>query len=159
MKKNTIILNILSLILFIIALSCGNKNSNTKGDKTNSAPIANAGADKTIIVNRIVILDGSKSSDPDGDALTYKWLLSVPQQSQAVLSDSTLIKPEFTPDIEGIYIATLIVNDGSINSNPDSITVSATTISFSKDVQPIFNNNCTGCHSQGSSASFLKLTI
>lgn len=37
----------------------------------NSKPVANAGPDKTAALGSMVQLDGSKSSDVDGDALTY----------------------------------------------------------------------------------------
>jgi hypothetical protein len=38
----------------------------------NSPPFANAGANQTVFVNSIVHLDGSGSSDVDGDPLTYQ---------------------------------------------------------------------------------------
>ncbi|NQZ11415.1 MAG: hypothetical protein HRT35_30045, partial [Algicola sp.] len=41
----------------------------------NTAPTANAGADQTVNAaqDALVVLDGSRSSDPQGDALTYIW--------------------------------------------------------------------------------------
>ncbi|MFH2013176.1 MAG: choice-of-anchor D domain-containing protein, partial [Pseudomonadota bacterium] len=36
-------------------------------------PTANAGLDRTVSVNSPITLDGSNSSDPDGDPLTYQW--------------------------------------------------------------------------------------
>ena len=41
---------------------------------TNNDPVANGGADWTKNENSAVMLDGSGSSDPDGDALTYSWV-------------------------------------------------------------------------------------
>ncbi|MBU0569004.1 choice-of-anchor D domain-containing protein, partial [bacterium] len=38
-----------------------------------SSPVANAGLDRTVSVNSPITLDGSNSSDPDGDPLTYQW--------------------------------------------------------------------------------------
>ncbi len=41
---------------------------------SNTAPIANAGADQTINEGTQVQLDGTQSSDSDGDGLTYAWI-------------------------------------------------------------------------------------
>ena len=40
---------------------------------TNSPPLANAGPAQTVLGNSQVQLDGTASSDPDGDSLTYYW--------------------------------------------------------------------------------------
>jgi hypothetical protein len=94
--------------------------------KDNAKPSAEATASPTSpTTGDVVTLDGSKSSDADGDKLTYKWTLgSAPAGSTAKLSDATAVKPTFTPDKAGDYKFTLIVNDGQIDSDPFAITVS-----------------------------------
>ena len=92
----------------------------------NTAPVANAGPDQTVAVNASVILDGSASHDADKNALTYQWsLTSKPAGSAATLANSTTAMPNFTADQPGQYIGQLIVNDGTANSAPDTVIVTA----------------------------------
>ena len=94
----------------------------------NSIPVADAGGDQNVAPNTLVILDGSGSSDADGDGLTYLWsLTSVPEGSAAELDDSTLVGPSFTADLVGTYSSTLTVNDGFEDSAPDSVTITVAT--------------------------------
>jgi WD40 repeat protein len=93
---------------------------------TNSAPVANAGSDQTVQVTDTVFLDGIASNDVDGDNLTFIWSLTVPAGSTtAALSDSTLVNPTFVVDAPGVYVAQLIVNDGTVNSAPVTVTITA----------------------------------
>jgi YVTN family beta-propeller protein len=94
----------------------------------NVAPIADAGPDQSVYVGDLVTLDGSGSSDPDGDPITFMWaFVSVPEGSTATLSDSTSIYPTFVADVAGIYVVSLVVNDGIVDSEPDRVTISAVT--------------------------------
>jgi len=94
---------------------------------TNSAPIADAGTDQSIFVGDTVTLDGSASSDADGDMLTFSWsLTTVPAGSVAVLSDAAAVNPTFTVGVSGTYVAQLIVNDGLVNSVADTVNISTT---------------------------------
>lgn len=93
---------------------------------TNSAPVANAGPDRQVNVGAMVTLDGSGSSDADGDTLSFQWtVVSVPAGSTAVLSDSTVPMPTFTADLAGNYMMQLVVNDGTVDSAPDTVTITA----------------------------------
>ena len=93
-------------------------------NQENSSPTADAGEDQTVFVGETVLLDGSGSTDPDGDSLTFSWSLFKPLNSQAQLSDPAAIQPEFTVDLKGTYIAELVVNDGFLDSDPDEIIIS-----------------------------------
>jgi RHS repeat-associated protein len=91
---------------------------------TNHPPVANAGPDQTVLVTQTVTLDGSKSSDVDGDLLTFAWLFkAVPPGSTASLSDPAAVKPTFVVDKPGTYEVQLIVNDGHVNSSPSTVTI------------------------------------
>ena len=91
----------------------------------NTIPVANAGSDQTVYANETVTLDGSKSSDADGDPLTFQWSFSAkPTGSSATLSDSTVVNPTFVADKPGTYELQLIVNDGKVDSILDVVTIS-----------------------------------
>jgi hypothetical protein len=100
----------------------------------NRAPTANAGADRTVSVGQAASLDGSASSDPDGDPLTYQWTFtSRPAGSAAALTGATAVAPSFTPDVAGAYVISLTVNDGALSSAADSVTVTAEDCATSSD--------------------------
>jgi hypothetical protein len=115
MKKSTFVLSIFTLLLS----ACGGGVVPVVVSPVvvdpQVAPVAAAGSDQTITTaNTSVALDGSASSDTNGDSLTYSWsLTSIPEGSAATLSEPAGSSPEFTPDINGNYIIELVVNDGT----------------------------------------------
>ncbi|MCK6371669.1 MAG: PKD domain-containing protein, partial [Gammaproteobacteria bacterium] len=93
---------------------------------SNIAPVASAGPDQAATVGTAVQLDGSGSTDIDGDVLAFTWqLVSVPAGSAATLSDPALLNPVFTPDVAGTYAAALVVGDGQRLSAPDTVLIAA----------------------------------
>lgn len=92
----------------------------------NRAPLAAAGgnaggppADRyTGVEGQAVAFDGSASSDPDGDALTYSW--SFGDRS----GDAAGARVEHVFGDNGEYVATLTVTDGRGGSNSVTVPVS-----------------------------------
>ena len=96
-------------------------------NKSNTAPVADAGADQNITTGQTVSLTGINSSDADDDSLTYSWSLQVPTGSSAVLSAANVVGPVFIADIDGRYTASLTVNDGTDTSVLDTVIVISST--------------------------------
>ena len=72
----------------------------------NSPPVANAGPDQSVARGAMVHLDGSGSTDPDGDQLTFSWsITSKPAGSTAVLIGPTSMAPTFVVDKSGVYLS------------------------------------------------------
>jgi hypothetical protein len=117
-KVSIVILCIIALVAFAMWASPASAD--------NTPPVADAGPDQAVLVGDTVTLDGSGSSDVDGDSLTFDWaLISVPAGSGATLSDSTAVMPTFVADVAGTYTAQLIVNDGMVDSAPDTVAIIA----------------------------------
>jgi RHS repeat-associated protein len=89
-------------------------------------PTAEAGGYQTALAGGQVELDGSGSSDPDGDAITYRWaFVSFPEGSSPALSDPSVPMPNFTADQVGVYVIELSVDDGTHTSLKDTATITA----------------------------------
>ncbi|ASK34569.1 hypothetical protein CEK62_09320 [Alcanivorax sp. N3-2A] len=95
--------------------------------EVNAAPTADAGADQAVTTSGTVTLDGSNSKDANSDTLTYQWrFVSRPDGSAATLTDADSVAPSFVADLAGSYVLELTVDDGTDQSTPDRITVTAT---------------------------------
>jgi len=77
----------------------------------NTAPTANPGGPYLGAVNTAISFDGSASSDPDGDPLTYAWTFG----DSATGTGAT---PTHFYTAAGVYDVCLTVNDGSLDSDP-----------------------------------------
>jgi RHS repeat-associated protein len=90
----------------------------------NAPPVASAGPDQTVPVQTLVRLDGSASTDADGDALTFRWrIVSAPTGSAAALSDPAALMPMVLVDVPGTYEVELRVHDGTAESEPDTVSI------------------------------------
>jgi RHS repeat-associated protein len=79
------------------------------------------------LIGQPVTLDGRLSSDPDNDRLRYTWtILSAPVGSAATLTNATSVLASLTPDLAGDYIINLVVNDGTADSAPVAVRITAT---------------------------------
>jgi hypothetical protein len=84
-------------------------------------PIANAGPDQTVAASSLVTLDGSASSDPNNDPLTFTWTQL--QGPAVTLSSTTAAKPTFTaPSAATSLQFRLRVSDGSATA-ADTVTI------------------------------------
>ncbi len=91
----------------------------------NRPPNANAGPDQVVECacntpqGTNVVLDGSGSTDPDGDPLTYTWT------GPFLGSPASGSKPKVTLSGEclGPHVITLVVNDGQVDSQPDTVVI------------------------------------
>jgi hypothetical protein len=87
-------------------------------------PIASAGAAQTVASGATVTLDGSGSSDPNNNPLTYQWTQTA--GPAVTLSSATAAKPTFTAPASGTLTFQLVVNNGTQNSAPSSVNVTVT---------------------------------
>jgi hypothetical protein len=130
---------------FMLSVNDGKVNSPTDEVEItvlqiNKIPIANAGTDKSVNEGATISLNGSASSDPDGNSLTYKWTAP----AGIVLSSETVVNPSFTaPQVSADtqYTFSLVVNDGQANSPADEVIIKALNVDHAPYVKSAIKNS------------------
>lgn len=82
----------------------------------NRSPVASAGPNWRVTYVETVTLDGSASSDPEGDVLGYAW-------SVAGVRIATGVNPAIGPLEVGVYTVTLTVTDSHGATATDNMTI------------------------------------
>lgn len=93
----------------------------------NNPPVADAGGPYTAAVNVVVTFYGSSSYDPDGDSITYQWNFGDG-------STGTGVAPTHIYTSAGIYTVSLLVNDGTLDSD---LSLSTATITSDVNNPPV----------------------
>jgi len=91
------------------------------------APLANCGDDRYGRVGIATRLDGGASTDPEGARLNFNWgVSSTPECSRLTTSnifDQGTATPSIIPDCQGLYVMSLLVDDGIQWSPVDYCTI------------------------------------
>ncbi|MBI4743555.1 MAG: PD40 domain-containing protein, partial [Actinobacteria bacterium] len=113
-------------------LTVDDKKGGTNSDEViitvknvNKFPAANAGVDQTVNENTTVNLDGTGSSDPDGNTLSYNWKQTAGTPA-VTLNSPNSATPSFTaPEVTTDTILTfqLTVNDGKDGTATDTVDI------------------------------------
>ena len=107
-----------SLVVANGALSSAPASVDVTVTSNNHPPVAKATAK---VEGQNVTLDGSGSSDPDGDALTYAWTQTGGTPKQAFSASAA--KPAVLITDTGTFTFQLVVNDGIADSAPATVSV------------------------------------
>lgn len=106
---------------------------------TNLVPEANPGGPYAGEPGIAVQFDGSASSDPNGDVLTFAW-----DFGDGAMGDGAT--PNHVYAADGTYTVTLIVNDGEFDSARSEATVDIAEAAEGTGGQTLYDNFCLSCH-------------
>ena len=88
-----------------------------------SHPVADAGENVIVkLPDSTGALDGSASSDADGDDLTYLWT-QINGPSVITFSDNTVANPDISDLVEGVYKCELTVSDGEYTATDEVLII------------------------------------
>jgi len=121
-------IKISALLCFSLLTACGGGNSpgpaSGESGTINTAAVAVAGATLEVTRNTAFSLDGSDSSDADGDTLAYTWTQTL---GPDVTNGVGFLSGEFPSITAPLDVSTLqfelVVNDSQTDSAPDTIQV------------------------------------
>lgn len=101
------------------------------GEQADQAPTAAPHTETSVVLPHVPVqFDGTGSTDPEGDTLTYHWTFS-----DGGSADGVAVTHAFT-DTSGDVSATLIVNDGQKDSAPVSLALAETPPLTKPDATP-----------------------
>lgn len=94
----------------------------------NYAPVAVIDRSRiTVLVGATATASAALSFDEERDPLTYAWAIDAhPASSSATIAAPSAATLSFTPDVAGVYVASLTVSDG-VSSNVSYVTINALT--------------------------------
>ena len=120
----------------VVSISILGGNSHTititqEANTSNKVPVANAGANQSVNEGEAISLNGSASSDPDNDVLSYLWTAPAgmtlrSSRAGMTFTSMTAINPTFiAPEVknDSVIIFKLVVNDGFANSLPSEVKI------------------------------------
>ncbi len=98
---------------------------------TNSAPSANAGIGQAVQEGVTVFLDGSSSSDPDGDTITFAWVQTFGPSVTLSNPDSAIssfVAPQVSANVILNFQLTVTDSFGGASSSIAAVTVTDTVV-------------------------------
>ncbi len=98
----------------------------------NTPPIAKIGEDKNILFGETITIDGSKSLDPDGIIVSYRWIID----EKIVGTETSFIVKDLE---EGEYTLSLIVQDNKGAINSDKLVIIVNPLPNNNNLKPIEN--------------------
>jgi len=147
-----------AILIAVLAVGCGGggsgSGSNNSGAVTTldklSFVTARVGPIVAVRVGETAVLSGSSSETTSTQPLTFDWSFShKPQGSTATIMGSTEADPSFVADINGAYMAQLVVSAEGVSSKR-AIQLVLATISPDHPTGPSnhqgLSSNCASCH-------------
>lgn len=118
---------------------------------TGAAPVADAGLGVLAYVGDTVVLNGTASTDAEGDALTYTWTQL--DGAPVALDGYDTAEPAFVVDAPGPYRFQLVVNDGALDSAPDEVAL------YVPDREATPSGKPSGCSTAPAAVGWLGVAV
>jgi len=117
----------------------GTASATISAPPMNLPPVAVPGGPYDGQPGQPVVFDGSASSDPNGDTLAYTW-----DFGDSSFGDG--VAPSHTYATVGTFTVTLTVNDGAVDSDPATTSVTISEPLEQSGGEALYVASCQGCH-------------